>query len=101
MYHLFYNKSISFDVAVIHRIMLCHKNCMTSHGNILMCTGDVTDNDCVDNVCPYCNNVHLLLMKGIKSHIKGSNDIQNLTQMVILYEIYETRKGSFHKLHMK
>ena len=33
----------------------------------------------------------ILLLKAIKSHFKGSYDKQNLTLVVISYEIYETR----------
>ena len=32
----------------------------------------------------------MFILKTIKSHFKGSYDKQNLTLMVILYEIYET-----------
>ena len=34
----------------------------------------------------------ILTLKAIKSHFKGSYDKHNLTLMVILYEIYDTRQ---------
>ena len=43
----------------------------------------------------------MFILKVIKSHLKGSYDNQSLRLVVILYEIYETRKGSFHKFLMK
>ena len=39
--------------------------------------------------------------RAIKSHLKQSYDKQNLTFVVISYEIYETRQSSFQKFHMK
>ena len=41
------------------------------------------------------------IMKAIKFNSKVSYDKQNLTYVVILYEIYEIAEGSFHKFHMK
>ena len=34
----------------------------------------------------------MFILKAIKSNFKGSYDKQNLTLVVILYEIYETRQ---------
>ena len=34
----------------------------------------------------------MFLLKGIKSYVKGSCNKQNLILVVILYEIYETRR---------
>ena len=34
----------------------------------------------------------MIILKAIKSHLKGSYDKQNLTRVVISYEIYETRR---------
>ena len=49
----------------------------------------------------------MLILKAIKSNFKGSYNKQNLTLVVISYEIYETRQrlvlqisGLFHKFHM-
>ena len=57
----------------------------------------------IDNV--HVNNTFLIeimiILNAIKSHFKGSFDKQNLTLMVISYEIYETRRSSFHKFHLK
>ena len=36
-------------------------------------------------------NKIMIILNAIKSHFKGSYDKQNLTLIVILYEIYETR----------
>ena len=43
----------------------------------------------------------MFVLKDINSHFRGSYDKQNLTLVVISYEIYETPEGSFHKFHMK
>ena len=43
----------------------------------------------------------MFVLNVIKSHFKGSYDKQNLTLVVILYEIMKLAKGSFHKFHMK
>ena len=57
--------------------------------NTLACTRNVIDNADV-------NNAHLieimLILRAIKSHFKWSCDKQNLTLVVISYEIYETRQ---------
>ena len=34
----------------------------------------------------------LIILKAIKSHFKGSYDKQNLTLVIISYEIYKTRR---------
>ena len=48
----------------------------------------------IDNVC--VNKAFLIeimiILKAMKFHLKGSYDKQNLTQVVISYEIYETRQ---------
>ena len=51
--------------------------------NTLAHIRNITDN----NAISYRNNVHF---EGDKIHFKGSQDKQNLTLVVISYEIYET-----------
>ena len=82
-------KKKSYDVAVIRWIMSCHKNCMTTlvitlwHIYLTSLTTSVSTMCCLIKV--------MLISKVIKCHFKGSYNRQNLTLVVILYEIYETR----------
>ena len=80
------------DVAVFQWITSCHKTRMTTIV-ITLWRVDVTS-----MTMRFLLEI-LPILKAIKSHFKGSYDKQNLTLVVILYEIYETR--SFHKFHMK
>ena len=57
--------------------------------NTLERTCNVIDNVCVNNAFSYWNKAHF---EGNKIQFKGSYDKQNLTLVVILYEIYETRQ---------
>ena len=43
----------------------------------------------------------MFIFEGDKVPFEVSYDKQNLTLVVISYEIYETRQGSFHKFRMK
>ena len=70
--------------------MSCHKNHMTTgvitlwHMHV-----NVIDNVGINNEFSYWNNVHF---EGDKIPFKGAFEIQNLTRVVISYEIYETRR---------
>ena len=57
--------------------------------NTLACTCDVIDNVHVNNAFSQWTTVHF---EGDKNSFKGSYDKQNLTLVVISYEIYETRQ---------
>ena len=81
---------LSYDVAIIQWIMSCHKNRMTTRV-ITLWRVDVT------SLTMSVSTVHFLLeilstLKAIKSNFNGSYDKQNLTLVVISYEIYETRQ---------
>ena len=54
-----------------------------------MPTGNVIDNVRVNNAFLF---EIMIVLKAITFHFKGSYDKQNLTRVVILYEIYETRR---------
>ena len=80
----------SYDVAVIQWITSCHKNCMATRV-ITLWRLDVT------SLTTSVSTIHFILevlsiFKAIKSDFKGSYDKQNLTFVVISYEIYETRR---------
>ena len=55
--------------------------------NTLAQTCNVIDNDCVST--GFLIEI-VFILKAIKSHFKGSYDKQNLTLVIISYEIYET-----------
>ena len=78
----------SYDVADIQWITPCHKNRMACNNTL------ASRRNVIDNV--RANNAFLAeimsILEAIKFHYKGSHDEQNLTLMVILYEIYETRQ---------
>ena len=57
--------------------------------NILAHKRNVIDYVCVNNAFSYWNIVHF---EGDQTQFKGSNDKQNLTLVVLSYEIYETRQ---------
>ena len=46
-------------------------------------------------------NEIMFILKSIKSNFKGSYDEQNLTLVVISYEIYETRQRLVSQIHIK
>ena len=85
------NTNLSYDVAVIQWITSCHKN----HMNTRVITILARRRNIIDNV--RFNNGFLieimLILKAIQSHFSRSYDKQNLTLVVISYEIYETRRG--------
>ena len=62
---------------------------------------DNTRNNTLARTCNVTDNVHvnnaflieiIFILKAIKSYFKGSYDKQNLTLVVISYEIYKTRR---------
>ena len=65
--------------------------------NTLAHTRNVTDNVRVNNV--FVIEI-MSILKAIKSHIKRSYEKQNLTLVLISYEI-KLAKGSLRKFHMK
>ena len=70
-------------------IMLCHKNRMKTCVITLRCVH-------IKSLTMSVSLIYFLLeivfiLKGIKSQFNGSYDKQNLTLVVISYEIYETR----------
>ena len=81
---------LSYDVAIIQRITSCHKNHMTTraitlwHERVTLLTTSVSTMRFRFEI--------MYNLKAIKSHFKGSFDKQNLTLVVITYEIYETRQ---------
>ena len=77
---------LSYDVAVIRWIMSCHKNRMTTR-YITLGYWRVT------SWCrPWQRYVFFWNTKGDKIPLKQAYDKQNLTLVVISYEIYETRQ---------
>ena len=83
------NMFLSYDVAVIQWIMSCHKNRMTTRVITLWRVD-------VKSLTTSVSTMHFLIkilsiLKAIKYTFKGSSDKQNLTLVVISYEIYETR----------
>ena len=77
--------SLSYDVAAIQWIISCHEK-----------SYDHTCNNSLARTRNVIDNVHVIdafsHLKVIKSRFKGSYDKQNLTLVVISYEIYETRR---------
>ena len=68
----------------------CHKNHNTTHVITLWRV-------CVTSLTTFVSTMRfliefMLIFKAIKSYFKGSYDKQNLTDVVISYEIYETRR---------
>ena len=63
---------------------------MTTRINTLMPRRDVIDNVRVNNAFFFVEILSLL--KAIQCNFKGLYDKQNLTLVVISYEIYETRR---------
>ena len=79
---------LSYDVAVIQWITSCHKNHMTARVITLWRVH-------VTSLTTSTSTMRLLIeiifsLNAIKSHFKVSYDKQNLTLVVISYEIYET-----------
>ena len=80
-------KTLSYDVVVIQWTMSCHKNRMTTCVITLWLVE-------VKSLTTSLSTMHFLIvimfiLKAIKSHFKGSYDKQNLTRVVISYQIYD------------
>ena len=84
------NQHLSYDVAVIRWLKLCHKIRMTTRV-ITLRHVDITLLTTVMATMHFLLEI-LSLLKAIKSNFKGSYDKQNPTLVVISYEIYETRR---------
>ena len=86
----FKENNLSHDVAVIQWITSCHKNRMTTRVITLWRT-DV--NSLTTSMSAMCFLLEdLSILKAIKFTFRESYDKQNLTLVVISYEIYETRR---------
>ena len=81
----------NYDVAVIHWITSCYKTRMTTRV-ITLWREDVKSFTTSVSTMLFLVEI-ILTLKAIKSHLKGPYDKQNLTLVVISYEIYETRRG--------
>ena len=71
-------------------ITLCHKNSMTTLVIICWRQRVMSLRTSVSTIS-FLNEI-MFSLKAINSHFKGSYDKQNLTRVVISYEIYETRR---------
>ena len=81
---------LSHDIAGIQWITPCHKNRLTTHVITLWATQVTSLTTSVPTMCFLIEIMFIL--KAIKSHFKGPYDKQNLTLMIALYEIFETRQ---------
>ena len=80
----------NYDVTVIQWITSCHiKSYDHTCNNTLARRRNVIDNVRINN--PFPTEI-IIILKAIKSHFKGSYHKQNLTLVVISYEVYETRR---------
>ena len=84
------SQNLSYDVAVIQWKTSCHKNRMTTRV-ITLWRIHVTSLTTSVSTMRFLLEI-VFILKAIKSHFKGSYNKQNLTLMVISYEIYETRQ---------
>ena len=75
---------LSYDVIVIQGKTSCHKNRMTIRVQVTLLTTSVSAMRFLTEI--------MFSLNAIKSHFKESFDKQNLTFVVISYEIYETRR---------
>ena len=79
------NLVLSYDVAVIQWITSCHKSRTTTH---VLTLWRVRVTSLTTSVSTMRFHIELMfILKAIKSHYKGSYDKQNLTLMVISYEM--------------
>ena len=88
--YIYIYKRLSHDVAVIQWITSCHKNRMTTRV-ITLLRVSVTSLTTSMSTMRFLSEI-MFVLKAIKSHFKGSYNKQNLTLVVISYEIYETRR---------
>ena len=82
---------LSYDVAVIQWITSCHKIRIHDHTVITLWRDNVRSLTTSVSTMRFLLEL-LPISKAIKSSFKGSYDKQNLTIVVISYEIYETRQ---------
>ena len=80
-------------------LLFSHKNCMITCVITLWLVAVTSLTTCVLAMLFLLEILSIL--KAIKSDFNGSYDKQNLTQMVISYEIMKLAEGSFHIFHMK
>ena len=86
--------NLSYETAVIQLLTSfqwltsCHKNCLTTRIITLWCE-PVTSLTASMSTTHFLNEI-MFILNVIKSHFKGSYDKQNLTLVVVSYEIYET-----------
>ena len=84
----FSNNLIYHDIAVIQWIISCHKNYVTTcvkplwPVHIMLLTTSVSTMRYFDEI--------MIIVTAMKYHMKKADDKQNLTLVVIFYEIYET-----------
>ena len=82
--------SLSYDVAVIQWITSCQKNHMTTR---VITLWRVHVTSLTTSMSTMLFRLEILsILKAIKSDFKGSYDKQNLTLVLISYEMYETRR---------
>ena len=86
--YLFVDPYLSHDVDVIQWITSGHKNCMTTRV-IILWRVHVTSLTKPVSTVSFLFEI-LFILKAIKFHSKVSYDKQNLTLVVIPYDIYET-----------
>ena len=82
--------ALSYDVSVNQWTMSYNKNHMTTRVITLW-------QERVTSLTTSVSTMHfhielMFILKALKSRFKGSYDKQNLTRVVISYEIYETRR---------
>ena len=78
--------SLLYDVAIFQMITSCHKNRMTTRV-ITLWRERVTSLTRSVSTMRFLIEI-MFILKAMKSHFKGSHNKQNLTLMVISYEIY-------------
>ena len=91
--------ALSYDVAVDQWITSCHKNRMTTRV-ITFWRVHATSLTTSVSTMHFLIEI-LLILNAIKSHFKSSYDKQNLTLVVITYEIMKLAECLFHKHYMK
>ena len=85
-----FKSNLSYDVAVTQWIKLCHKNRMSTRV-ITLWRVHVTSLATSVSTMRFLIEV-LIILKATQFYFKQSYDKQNLTLVVISYEIYETRR---------
>ena len=79
---------LSYDIAVIQWITSCHTNHMTTR---VITLWHIEVTSLTTSVSTMLFHIEIFsILKAIKSNFNRSRDKQNLTLVVISYEIYET-----------